>query len=99
MAVSPSPLRTDFTLDVVGRYLCNGWDEAMASQAPATPGARPFDLIVIGGGSFGGVFASHVFHSDTTHRHRILVLEAGLFVFAEHVQNLPPQFWIADVAG
>jgi hypothetical protein len=100
MATTTTPQRTDFSLDVVGRYVCNGWDEAMASQdATQFPGARPFDLIVIGGGSFGAAFASHAFHSDRAHGHRILVLEAGPFVFAEHVQNLPPQFWVTDVSG
>ncbi len=100
MTTTATPQRTDFSLDVVGRYICNGWDEAVASQdATQFAGARPFDLIVIGGGSFGAAFASHAFHSDREHRHRTLVLEAGPFVFAEHVQNLPPQFWVTDVSG
>jgi len=46
-------------------------------------------VIVIGGGSFGGVFAQHLFSGDTTHSRRILVLEGGPFVLPEHVQNLP----------
>ena len=46
-------------------------------------------LIVIGGGSFGPVFAQHLFSQDKTHSHRILILEAGPLVLTEHVQNLP----------
>ena len=75
---------TDFTRDVLGRYLCNGFDEAAASGA-----TRPFDTIVIGAGAFGAVVAQHLFHSDQQRTHRILVLEAGPFVVPDHVQNLP----------
>jgi len=87
---------TDFTKDVLGRYICNGMDEALASTDPnghranGSPqnDARPFDIIVIGGGSFGPVFAQHLFFADITHSHRILVLDAGPLVLTEHVQNL-----------
>ena len=55
---------TDFTRDVLGRYICNGMDEALASTNPngqrpnGSPqnDARPFDVIVIGGGGFGPVW-------------------------------------------
>src|SRR5215470_15104509 len=88
---SPTPQRTDFTVDVLGRYVCNGLDEALRStDASLDPDARPFDFIIIGGGSFGSVLASHIFSIDQTRAHRILVLEAGPFLFPEHVQNLPP---------
>ena len=88
---------TDFTRDVLGRYICNGIDEALASTNPngqrqnGAPqnDARPFDIIVIGGGSFGPVFAQHLFFADQSHSHRILVLDAGPLVLTEHVQNLP----------
>jgi hypothetical protein len=81
---------TDFTRDVIGRYVCNGFDEALASTDRSRhPDARPFDLIVLGGGTFGPVLASHLFTRDVTHAHRILVLEAGPVVFTEHVQNQP----------
>jgi len=53
------------------------------------PDARPFDVIVVGGGSFGGVVAQHLFFQDVAHQHRILVLEAGRLALPEHVQNLP----------
>ena len=53
------------------------------------PDAKPFDIIIIGGGSFGGALAQHLLYSDKFKAHRILVLEAGPFVLAEHAQNLP----------
>ena len=82
--------RTDFALDVVGRFVCNGLDEAMRSaDKNIRPDARPFDVIVIGGGSFGPVFAQHLFSVDKARRHRVLILEAGPAVAVEHVQNYP----------
>jgi 3-keto-disaccharide hydrolase/GMC oxidoreductase len=93
---------TDFTLDVLGRFLCNTLDEAQNSANPngsrrfpdgsfhsPQNDARPFDVIVVGGGSFGLAFAQHLFSADSTHSHRILVLDAGSLVLTEHVQNLP----------
>ena len=87
MPTSPRAQRTDFSLDIAGRYICNGLDEALASLGP---GARPFDLIVLGGGSFGAALASSC--SPTTSQvHRILVLEGGPLALPEHVQNMPLQ--------
>mgnify|MGYP001071556984 CR=1 FL=1 len=88
---------TDFTKDVLGRYIANGLDEALEStnkngQRPdgsPTSDARPFNVIVIGGGSFGPVFAQHLFSRDDSHSYRILVLDAGSLVLTEHVQNYP----------
>jgi len=89
----PIPPSTPFTFDVTGRYTGNTLGEALDSMNPALhDDARPFDYIVIGGGSFGAVLASHLLSRDTTHAHRILVLEGGPLVFDEHVQNLPPAF-------
>jgi choline dehydrogenase-like flavoprotein len=97
---SPTPQRTDFTVDVLGRYVCNGLDEALRStDTSIDPDARPFDFIIIGGGSFGSVLASHIFSIDQAHHHRVLVLEAGPLVFPEHVQNLPPAFGNLDGSG
>jgi choline dehydrogenase-like flavoprotein len=87
---SPTPQVTDFTRDVLGRYICNGLDEARASaDTSLRPDARPFDVLVVGGGSFGAAFAQHLFFRDQTHSRRILVLEAGPFLVPEQVQNLP----------
>ncbi len=82
---------TPFTLDEIGRYVCNALDEAVASQDKAVHAdARPFDFIIIGGGSFGAVAGTHLFDIDSSHRYRVLVLEAGPIALPEHVQNLPP---------
>jgi hypothetical protein len=62
---SSSPQNTDFTRDVLGRYICNGLDEALASSDTSlNPNARPFDVIVVGGGSFGPIFAQHLLYAD-----------------------------------
>jgi choline dehydrogenase-like flavoprotein len=88
MPTSPRAQRTDFSLDIAGRYTCNGLDEALASVGP---GARPFDLIVVGGGSFGAALAQQLFANDQAQVHRILVLEGGPLALPEHVQNMPLQ--------
>ena len=81
---------TTFTLDNMGRFLCNTLQEAVDSTAiPVAGRARQFDVIVIGGGTFGAVVAEHLFVADPTRSRRILVLEAGPFVLPEHVQNMP----------
>jgi choline dehydrogenase-like flavoprotein len=97
MAGPTSAERTAFSLDVLGRYLCNGLDEALRSanrtarRPDGTPqnDARPFDVIVVGGGTFGAAVAAHIFNADKGHRHRVLVLEGGPFLLTEHVQDLP----------
>lgn len=89
---------TDFALDVLGRYVCNTFDEALASSDPVYRAAaqlpprgdmRPFDFIIIGGGTFGAAAAEHLWFRSTGRSERILVLEGGPFLLAEHVQNLP----------
>ncbi len=96
---------TTFTLDTMGRYLANTLQEALDSAAQTLGDARrDFDVIVVGGGSFGAVVAERLFLNDARHAHRILVLEAGPFVLPEHSQNLPfmggePDMvrpWVAD---
>jgi hypothetical protein len=90
MATPNRPEKTAFSLDVLGRYVCNSLEEALRSADTAQrPDARPFDVIVVGGGSFGGVFAQHIYALDRTHSRRILVLDGGPLVMPEHVQNLP----------
>ena len=85
---SPTAQYTDFGKDVLARYICNGLDEALASTT-GRPDAKPFDIVIVGAGSFGGALAQHLLYSDKSRVHRILVLEAGPFVLAEHTQNMP----------
>jgi hypothetical protein len=81
---------TSFTLDNMGRFLCNTLPEALDSAAQTVAGRRrEFDVIVIGGGTFGAVVAEHLLVTDRTRSRRILVLEGGPFVLPEHVQNMP----------
>jgi choline dehydrogenase-like flavoprotein len=97
MPTAPTPQVTDFSRDVLGRYLCNGLDEALRSADPTATRpdgrpqieAQPFDIIVIGGGTFGAVVAEHLAFRDRARRHRILVLEGGPLLLTEHQQNLP----------
>jgi choline dehydrogenase-like flavoprotein len=96
--LGPEP--TSFTLDNMGRFLCNTLQEARNSAAETVAGrGRDFDVIVVGGGTFGAVVAEHLFVTDATHSRRILVLEAGPFVLPEHVQNMPFQTSSAQSAG
>jgi choline dehydrogenase-like flavoprotein len=88
MPTSPTAQYTDFSKDVLGRYVCNGLDEALNSTSGRAD-ARLFDIVIVGGGSFGGALAQHLLYADSFRNHRILVLEAGPFFLAEHVQNLP----------
>src|SRR3954452_22513219 len=83
MASPIDPQKTDFSLDVFGRYICNSMDEVLRNNS------TPFDIIVVGGGSFGPILAAHAFNRDATRRHRILVIDAGPYFLPEHLQNLP----------
>lgn len=89
---------TTFTRDVLGRYVCNTFDEVLATIDPnarATAGLpargdlRPFDFIIIGGGTFGAAIAEHLWFRSQGRNERILVLDGGPFLLPEHVQNLP----------
>ncbi len=77
---------TSFTRDIEGRFLCNDLSEV---EAWRTGGGRPFDVVVIGGGTFGGAIAEHLWFRfrQQGSDERVLVLEAGLFALPEHVQN------------
>jgi Domain of Unknown Function (DUF1080)/GMC oxidoreductase len=77
---------TSFTKDVQGRYLCNDFSEA---EAWKRDGGRPFDIIVVGGGTFGAAIAEHLWFRQRQAGGglRTLVVEAGLFTLPEHAQN------------
>lgn len=90
MAAPLTSESTHFSLDNMGRFLCNTLQEAQDSANQTVGGRRrDFDVIVIGGGTFGAVVAEHLFVTDATRSRRILVLEGGPFVLPEHVQNMP----------
>ena len=77
---------TTFTRDIMGRYVCNTFAEAMQSG--------PFDVVIIGGGTFGPALAQDLFARSSAGpfkpgNFRILVLEAGPFSLLEHVQDIP----------
>jgi choline dehydrogenase-like flavoprotein len=79
----PDVQRTTMSLDVLGRFICNTWDEALGNEGAA------FDAIVVGGGMFGGYCADKIARSSGARPLRVLVLEAGPFLVPTHVQNLP----------
>src|SRR5260221_13428858 len=70
--------KTTFTRDVQGRYLCNDLTEVNAWR---NSGGRPFDVIVIGGGTFGAAIAEHIWVRQKKNGGGLgtLVIEAGLF--------------------
>lgn len=89
---------TTFTRDVLGRYICNTYDEVLVTidanaranaGLPARSDLRPFDFIIVGGGTFGAALAEHLWFRTRNRNERILVLDGGPFVLPEHVQNLP----------
>ncbi len=93
LVASPDPVQrvkvqqTAFTDDVLGRYVCNDFDEVLASIAD---GGFPFDTIVIGAGMFGGYCAEKLYRRGASIGLRVLLLDAGSFELPGHIQNLPP---------
>ncbi|WP_342087717.1 family 16 glycoside hydrolase [Dyadobacter sp. OTU695] len=91
--------QTTFGLDIIPRFVCNTWDEA-------TSNPEGIDVVVIGSGMYGGYCASKIFemsrerfgNGDPSKALRVLVLEAGPFVVAEHTQNVP-NLGLFDPAG
>lgn len=70
---------TTFSIDVLGRYICNTYDEVVNN------GGVQFDAVVIGAGMFGAACAEKLYRHANL---RVLVLDAGSFLVSEHVQNL-----------
>ena len=81
----PTP-QTIFTRDILGNYVCNTLAEAQTSG--------PFDVIIVGGGTFGLALAQDLFFRSKRFdqgpggvpqdglkpfNYRVLVLEAGPF--------------------
>jgi len=88
MAALLGPQNTPFTLDTMGRFLCNTLPEATDSISEVLHGhTHPFDVIIVGGGTFGSVLAERLLALDPTNSRRILILEGGPFAIPEHVQN------------
>jgi choline dehydrogenase-like flavoprotein len=79
----PDVQRTTMSLDVLGRFICNTWDEALGN------GGAAFDVVIIGSGMFGGYCADKIARWGGERPLRVLVLEAGPFLVPTHVQNLP----------
>src|SRR5258708_27174416 len=86
----PEVQRTTLSLDVMGRFVCNTWDEAVNN------GGEPFDAVVIGAGMFGGYCAEKISRRiRETSTLRVLVLEPGPFLVSTHVQTLPPRIGLS----
>ena len=83
---------------VQGRYLGNDLAEVNAWKSS---GGRPFDVIVIGGGTFGAAIAEHIWfrQKQTGGGLRTLVVEAGLFTIPDPFtpfnlnENAPQPDW------
>jgi hypothetical protein len=79
----PDVQRTTLGLDLLGRFICNTLEEATANNT------RRFDAVVIGAGMFGGYCADKIFRFGAANGLKVLVLDAGPFLIATHLQNLP----------
>src|SRR5260221_2446156 len=77
--------QTSFTVDLIGRFVCNTWDEAINSGGP------PFDVVVIGAGMHGGYCGEKIDRvgQEEGKNLRILVLDAGELLLTQHEQNYP----------
>jgi hypothetical protein len=75
--------QTTFSHDLIGRWVCDSWLEAIPN------GGRPFDLVVIGAGMHGAYCAEKLYRLGEGVNLRILLLDAGAFLAATHLQNLP----------
>jgi choline dehydrogenase-like flavoprotein len=67
--------------------LCVTLDD-LPSGSDGRAAARAGDVVVVGGGTFGAVLATEL-HRSRAGGGRVIVLERGPVLFADHVQNLP----------
>lgn len=84
--------QTSLALDILSQFVCNTWEEATADP-------DGIDVVVIGGGMYGGYCASKIYElsrlrfgadeHDKMKALRVLVLDAGPFLVPEHSQNIP----------
>jgi len=80
---------TSFSLDIYGRFISNSWQEEVEGRG------QDFDVIVVGSGMFGAYAASHIYNQSKLMADdgklfrplKVLVLEAGPFLFIGHQQN------------
>jgi choline dehydrogenase-like flavoprotein/nitrite reductase/ring-hydroxylating ferredoxin subunit len=84
----PDIQRTTFSVDGLGRFICNTWDEILEAQS-----GGQFDVVIVGSGMYGAYTAAKLFErgrrmADTRDAPRVLVLESGPFLITEHIQNL-----------
>ena len=75
LATSVDLQDTSFSKDVVGRYVCSTIDEVLSA------GGRPFDVVIIGAGMFGAYVAEKLYRHGADQNLRILVLDAGSYLF------------------
>src|SRR5262245_45571520 len=93
LAPDPNPARDDvqqtaFTYDLVGRYICNNWQEIVAARGA---GSSQFDAVVIGAAMFGSYCSDKLYILGGASALLILLVDAGAFLLQSHIQNLPQQ--------
>jgi choline dehydrogenase-like flavoprotein len=62
----PDVQRTTMSLDVLGRFVCDRWDEAIDN------GGASFDAVIVVGGTFGGYCADKIARSSGDHPLRVV---------------------------
>ena len=74
--MTPSaPQSTNFTKDAIGRYVCNGLDEALrTTDKNIRADAKDFDIVIIGGGTFGAAIAQRLFDQLASENKSVIVV-------------------------
>src|SRR5262249_29097747 len=90
MAALLGPQNTPFTLDTMGRFLCNTLAEARDRFNEVLYGhSHPFEVIFVGGGTFGSVLAERLWAFDPTNTRKFFIWGGGPFVIPELFKNMP----------